>query len=444
MEPPVPERKTSGSSTLTLLRRVHEHGDVEARQRLIELYLPLVQSLARRYSRGSDSYDDLYQVGCIGLIKAIDRFKLDRGGELAAFAVPNIAGEIKRYLRDRTSSVRLPRRVLELRGPAAKAQRELAAKLGRAPTRAELARELGADEADVDLALGSAGETVSLEGSAGDRVNEGTVESADDRVFLLEAARGLDERERQILYFRYMKDLDPDEVANELGISRRQLSRDTQTALAKLRQSLEQDANAGEERAAAPRQRRSRAANAESQVASVAGANERQMQTDQRYHIELVREVGSEGDSWVATVEELPGCAARGATPDEAVRGVEQSMREWIADARAKGQDVPRPRSLSSHSGRLHIRMPQTLHAELARAAEHEYVSLNQFIVSSLSSAVRWRGDAEPGPKQQGELVAAPGSTRTNRWVVLINLLVLAIVAAVAVVLLVLAIHRGF
>ena len=95
------------------------------------------------------------------------------------------------------------------------------------------------------LLLGSAGETVSLEGSAGDRVNEGTVESADDRVFLLEAARGLDERERQILYFRYMKDLDPDEVANELGISRRQLSRDTQTALAKLRQSLEQGANGG-------------------------------------------------------------------------------------------------------------------------------------------------------------------------------------------------------
>lgn len=412
-----------------LLTRFHEQGDAKARQELIELYLPLVESLARRYARGSDSYDDLYQVGCIGLIQAIDRFELDRGGELAAFAVPNIAGEIKRYLRDRTSSVRLPRRVLELRGPAAEAQRELAAKLGRAPTRAELARKLGADEADVDLALGSAGETVSLEGVAGGRAGEGTVESADEHVFLFEAARGLDERERQILYLRYMKDLDPDQVASELGISRRQLSRNTQTALAKLRHSLEQGANGGAQPEDAPRQRRSR-------------PDERQTHADQRYHIELVREAGPD-DDWVATVEELPGCVARGATPDDAVRRVDESMREWIADARAKGQEVPKPRSLASHSGRLHLRMPQTLHAELARAAEREDVSLNQFIISSLSSAVRWRSGDQPGQKEQGELVAPPGSARTNRWVILVNLVALTIVAAVAVILLVLAFDRG-
>jgi RNA polymerase sigma-B factor len=443
MESPVPERNTGDSSTLTLLRLFHERGDTAARQRLIELYLPLVESLARRYSKGSDSYDDLYQVGCIGLINAIDRFEIDRGGELAAFAVPNIAGEIKRYLRDRTSSVRLPRRVLELRAPAAEAQRELAAKLGRAPTRAELARKLGADEADVDLALGSAGETVSLEGSLGHRAGEGTVETADDHMFLLEAAQGLDERERQILYLRYMKDLDPDEVASELGISRRQLSRNTQTALAKLRHSLEQGANAGAPRAAASRQVRSPTAKPESEMASVpARADDRQTQKDQPYHIELVREAGPEGD-WVATVEELSGCTARGANPDEAVRRVEESMRDWIANARAKGREVPRPRSPSSYSGHLHVRMPQTLHAELARAAEREDVSLNQFITSSLSSVVRWRAGAEPGPRER-EVVAPPGGPRANRGVILFNVVVLTMVAAVALVLLVLAIVRGF
>src|SRR3954469_5453478 len=90
------------SETAELLRAYHEKGDTAARQRLVELYLPLVESFMRRYARGTDDYDDLYQVGCIGLINAIDRFDVSRGDELAAFAVPNIAGEIRRYQRDRS------------------------------------------------------------------------------------------------------------------------------------------------------------------------------------------------------------------------------------------------------------------------------------------------------------------------------------------------------
>jgi RNA polymerase sigma-B factor len=109
------------SGTAALLRRYHEDSDTSARQRLIELYLPLVESFARRYSRSSSDYDDLYQVGCIGLINAIDRFDLERGEELTAFAVPNITGEIRRYLRDRGATVKLPRRVLELRAAVARA-----------------------------------------------------------------------------------------------------------------------------------------------------------------------------------------------------------------------------------------------------------------------------------------------------------------------------------
>src|SRR5215218_10866098 len=150
------QRDVTRSDTAALLRSYHKDGDTSARERLIGLYLPLVESLTRRYTRSADEYDDLYQVGCIGLINAIDRFDVDRGDELAAFAVPNIAGEIRRYLRDRTGSVRLPRRVLELRTAAAQAQGELRARLGHEPTNAEIADELGAEERDVALALDQA------------------------------------------------------------------------------------------------------------------------------------------------------------------------------------------------------------------------------------------------------------------------------------------------
>lgn len=91
-----------------LLRRYHLHGDRGARQELITMYLPLVRSLARRYASRGEHFDDLVQVGAIGLIKAIDRFDLSRGVELTTYATPNIAGEIKRYFRDKGWSVRVP------------------------------------------------------------------------------------------------------------------------------------------------------------------------------------------------------------------------------------------------------------------------------------------------------------------------------------------------
>src|ERR1041384_5052158 len=124
MEHRPPERHDGddGPRSAKLLHAYHHEGDISARDRLVEGYLPLVESLARRYSRSSDDYDDLYQVGCIGLIQAIDRFEPDRGDELLAFAVPNISGEMRRYRRDRVGSVRLPRRVQELRSAATEAQ----------------------------------------------------------------------------------------------------------------------------------------------------------------------------------------------------------------------------------------------------------------------------------------------------------------------------------
>ena len=286
----------------------------------------------------------------------------------------------------------------------------------------------------MELALDAATSALALELS--DEPDAGSVERTDDHVFLVDAARGLDERERQILFLRYVRDLEPNQVAEELGISRRQLSRNTQAALAKLRRGLEHEATGAKDSV----QGNLPAHAAKPKMAAVATSQDvRERQLGQRYHIELVKDDAPEG-AWIAQVEELSGCAARGTTPDEAVRHVEHAMREWIAEARAKRREVPRPRSASSHSGRLLVRMPQSLHAELARAAEREEVSLNQFITSSLSSAVGWRRDEDPG----GDSSTAPRGSSGNRAAIVANLVVLAVVAAVAVVLLIIALERGF
>jgi RNA polymerase sigma-B factor len=419
-----------GSRTAKLLHAYHHDGDISARDRLVEVYLPLVESLARRYARSSDDYDDLYQVGCIGLIQAIDRFEPNRGDELLAFAVPNISGEMRRYRRDRAASVRLPRRVQELRGAAAEVQRELSAKLGRTPTEAEVARELGASEQDVALALDADRASQPLE--LGDESQEGAtaLDAVEDRVFLAGAVRGLDERERRILYLRYVRDLEPAEIAREVGLSPRQLSRTTRDALDKLRIELERGPRPP---AQAPGRGLPQRAPEPNIATMPTSAAPKATQTDQPYHIELVRGTTPE-DGWSAQVEELPGCSARGHTAYEAVERVEAAISEWIADAIANNREVPKPRSPSTHSGRLLVRMPQTLHAELARAAEREEVSLNQFITSSLASVIGWRRAAEPE--------AGAGSGRQVSTALRANLIVLAVVAVIALVLLAIAVGQ--
>jgi RNA polymerase sigma factor (sigma-70 family) len=421
-----------GSETAALLRAYHERGDDAARKQLVELYLPLVESFTRRYARSADEHDDLYQVGCIGLINAIDRFDLERGDELAAFAVPNIAGEIRRYLRDRGGSVRLPRRVLELRSSAAQAQGELRAKLGREPTTVEIAMDLGASEDDVALAL-DAGAAQALELQPGDVGGAGTLDVAEDRLFLSEAFRGLDERERQIMYLRYIRDVEPDAVAAELGISRRQVARNTEEALRKLRDGLERPA-------AAPAPKASQRGAAKPKMAT-GSPTDLEHPIDQPYHIELVNSEAS-GGRWTAKVEELPGCTAEGSTPEEAATRVQEAMKTWIADAIAAGREVPKPRPAASHSGRLLVRMPQSLHSELARAAEQEEVSLNQFVTSSLASAVNWRGPGvEPLARDAGDLDQPRG--RALRRALMVNVALLVLIAVLAIALLVVAVSRG-
>src|SRR5688572_5119273 len=193
-----------------LLRRYHKRGDLKARERLIEQYLPLVRSLARRYAYRGEQLDDLVQIGCIGLIKAIDRFDMERGVELTTYATPNIIGEIKRHFRDKGWSVRVPRGLQELNVQVSKLIEQLTVQLGRSPTIPELAKAAGVEEEAVLEALesGRAYTSVSLSGGGGsDEDGEldpleslGTIEHeyevAEDRAVLAPGFQVLDERER--------------------------------------------------------------------------------------------------------------------------------------------------------------------------------------------------------------------------------------------------------
>lgn len=152
---------------------------------------------------------------------------------------------------------------------------------------------------------------------------------------------------------------------------------------------------------------------------------------------------------WVATVDALPGCTARGPTPDEAIERATEAMTAWLATARREGKDVPDPKTAQSHSGRLLLRMPQTLHAELARTAEREHVSLNQFITDALAGALGWRTTGRKAqvtrtvPTLDGDEEAAlstaagtAGRSRVSNAVFVANVVV-ALAAVVAIIVLV-------
>jgi antitoxin HicB len=120
-----------------------------------------------------------------------------------------------------------------------------------------------------------------------------------------------------------------------------------------------------------------------------------QQYLDLPYHVSVVRNENERGKAgWAASVEELPACTSAGASPEEAVQRLRKAMEKWISSRLERNEEIPEPRSGSTASGRLLVRMPKTLHGQLARSAEQEGVSLNQFITSALASAVAWRGHA--------------------------------------------------
>jgi antitoxin HicB len=133
---------------------------------------------------------------------------------------------------------------------------------------------------------------------------------------------------------------------------------------------------------------------------------------DLPYHITLVQDEDGNSGKWIAAAEELPDCASRGDTAEEAIAGLKGEMAAWISAALKEGRDIPEPRSKSSHSGRLLLRMPRTLHAALVAAAERENVSLNQFITDSLASVVGWRRAAtgEAGATPTPPINQEPGA----------------------------------
>jgi antitoxin HicB len=175
------------------------------------------------------------------------------------------------------------------------------------------------------------------------------------------------------------------------------------------------------------------------------------------YHLTIVREDEDKAKPWAASVEELPGCTSRGRTPEEALNGARAAMSNWIELALEEGREIPEPKPATSHSGRLLLRMPRTLHAQLTRASEREGVSLNQFITDVLAAAVVWRSRPSstapgastgaiqtPGAESlTAELDAAPPPRRDASRLVPValaaNFVVVAVAGIVAVIVLVAA-----
>ena len=238
-----------------LLRRYHEEGDLAAREQLIEQYMSLVRSLARRYSYRGEQLDDLVQIGSIGLIKAIDRFDVTRGVELTTYATPNIIGEIKRHFRDRGWAVRVPRGLQELNVQLSKLVEGLTVQYGRSPTIPELAKAAGVEEEEVLEALesGRAYSTLSLsQGSSsedGEDLDpleslgeiEHEYEVSEDRAVLAPGFKVLDERERRILHLRFFEGLTQSQIAQQVGISQMHVSRLIRRALEKIRDEIAAD-----------------------------------------------------------------------------------------------------------------------------------------------------------------------------------------------------------
>jgi RNA polymerase sigma-B factor len=223
-----------------LLIQYHVEGDLEAREQLVVRFLPLARQLAGRYRHAGEPHDDLVQVACVGLLKAVDRYDVERGSGFAKYAVPTMLGELKRHFRDKGWSVRVPRATQELALKVGEAMGVLAGKLGRSPRPRDVAAALKLPVEDVLEAMeaATAYEAASLDaprpGSDGDDDwSHGRavayVEPGYERVEFCESLRGtleaLPARERLILRLRFECDLTQAEIAERIGVSQMHVSR---------------------------------------------------------------------------------------------------------------------------------------------------------------------------------------------------------------------------
>ena len=242
------ELKTLSEARTNALLAEAAKGTRNARDELIRGNLRLVLSVVQRFSSRGENPDDVFQVGCIGLIKAVDHFDLSQGVRFSTYAVPMIIGEIRRYLRD-NNPVRVSRSMRDTAYHAMLAKEELTAKEGREPTVEEIAEKMGLPRQKVIIALESVSDPVSLSEpvytdsgdavSVADRISGGTEEKDWlDEMYIRDALEALSPREKQILNSRFLDGKTQTEVANEIGISQAQVSRLEKRALKVMKQYL--------------------------------------------------------------------------------------------------------------------------------------------------------------------------------------------------------------
>jgi RNA polymerase sigma-B factor len=225
-------------------------GDDRAKERIAELYLPLAKRLAQRYVRSSEPREDLVQVACVGLVKAIERFDPGRGPTFASFAIPTILGELRRYFRDATWAVHVPRGAQERAFAIEAAEEQLRSTQRTAPTVEQIAEYLRISTEEVldGLLAVKAYEADSLDApsSAGDEEGRSPLEqigSEDESYELVEAdasvvpaIRSLAERDRRVLHLRFVREMSQSEIAAQIGVSQMQVSRILARSLSRLRE----------------------------------------------------------------------------------------------------------------------------------------------------------------------------------------------------------------
>jgi RNA polymerase sigma-B factor len=452
------------------------------REHLVEAHLPLVQSVARRYLGSGESLEDLVQVGAVGLVKAGNRFDESRGVPFAAFAAPVIEGEIRRHLRDRSAPLRIPRSVQRTSGALRRKREQLAAATGHSPSTRELAAALNLDEESVQAALRAelaraakplSGEEEGWLESADDSV------SSDDRVSLARCMSALDERQRKIVFLRFHADMTERQIGRELALSQAQVSRLLASALTRMRNELA-DAQSADSSAdttvnsvisadspvggtrGEPRKSARSAFEEREGALNIGAVPASQTISTVAEYLELPYSVAvladREGDEprWTASVEEFPGCAAQGRTPDEAVELLRSAMESWLQAALAQGREIPLPgegtkqKASSTHSGRFLVRMPAALHTQLAQAAERDHLSLNRFITKVLAASIapttvkHQPAAVDAGDEPDAQPTDAPRApSRAMRTAIAVNIIVVVIAAAAAGVLLYLALRHG-
>jgi RNA polymerase sigma-B factor len=271
--PRVGRRRTlTPADDLALFRRHRRRPSPETRARLVERFLPLARHLARRYDGTGQSFDDIYQVACLALVKAVDRYDPDRGVAFSSYAVPTMVGEVKRYFRDQTWAVHIPRELQERSLRVSRAVAALSAPLGREPTVREVADETHLTEEDVleALCVATAYRADSLEApqalGADHDITLGEAIGYEDERFIRAERRAdlaavvcrLAARERAALTLRFEYGLTQAEIGRVLGVSQMHVSRILRGSLDRLRKLEAADRRRADRRSAAPRASRRR------------------------------------------------------------------------------------------------------------------------------------------------------------------------------------------